>query len=184
ALHLPGRALTGFAQGAFSTMTINRSSSPWSALAAVVLSLALFSAAVRFSDRAAQASAENAAAPAVSNNENKSSGVVTHASTAAWPLFRGNPLQTGVAEPLPDNLDLLWTFAVKDGFESAAAIANGVVYAGSLDEHLYALDLKTGQEKWRYKAGPFKAPPSIRGKYVYAGDCDGLFHCIDAATGR
>ena len=103
---------------------------------------------------------------------------------ADWPVFRGSPGQTGIAQgKLPDKLELLWEFKAKDGVESAAAVANGVVYVGSYDQNLYALDLMTGKEKWRYKAGPFKAPPGIHDGSVYVGDMDGLFHCIDAATG-
>ena len=65
-----------------------------------------------------------------------------------WPLFRGNPLQTGVASSaLPADLVVRWKFKTKDSIEAAAAIVNGVVYAGSFDEHLYALDLATGKEK-------------------------------------
>jgi outer membrane protein assembly factor BamB len=97
-----------------------------------------------------------------------------------WPLFRGNALQTGVADSvLPDTLEIIWTFKAKDAIEAAAAIADGVVYIGSLDEHLYALNLKTGEKKWEYKAGPIAAPPSVRGKLIYVGDSDGIFHCID-----
>src|SRR6516165_10141564 len=59
---------------------------------------------------------------------------------ADWPLFRGNPLQTGVASsPLPADLVVRWKFKTKDSIEAAVAIADGVVYAGSFDEHLYAL---------------------------------------------
>jgi outer membrane protein assembly factor BamB len=102
-----------------------------------------------------------------------------------WPLFRGNTLQTGVvAVALPDPLAIRWQFKTKDSFEGAAAIVGDTVYAGSLDEHLYALDLATGQVKWKYKAGPFKAPVSVRDGAVYAGDMDGGFHCVDAATGQ
>jgi outer membrane protein assembly factor BamB len=101
-----------------------------------------------------------------------------------WPLFRGNALQTGVtAAALPDKLVELWTFPTKDSVEAAVAVANGVVYLGSMDEHLYALDLEKGAEKWKYKGGPFKAPPSVHDRFVYAGDADGLFHCVDAAKG-
>jgi outer membrane protein assembly factor BamB len=104
---------------------------------------------------------------------------------AAWPIFRGNPRQTGVIEAaLPDKLEVLWTFSTKDGIEGAAAIADGVVYIGALDENLYALDLADGKEKWRYKAGPIKAAPAVQGGSVYVGDCDGLFHCVDAAKGE
>jgi outer membrane protein assembly factor BamB len=101
-----------------------------------------------------------------------------------WQLFRGNPLQTGVASSgLPDDLDVRWKFRTKGAIEGAAAIVDGTVYIGSEDENLYALDLATGKEKWKYHAGPFKAAPSVRDGLVYVGDLDGMFHCVDAATG-
>ena len=101
-----------------------------------------------------------------------------------WPIFRGTPNQTGIAVgKLPEKLEVLWEFKAKDGFESAAAVVNGVAYIGSYDQNLYALDLNTGKQKWAYKAGPFKAPPGVKDGCVYVGDMDGMFHCIDAATG-
>src|SRR5579875_185961 len=103
----------------------------------------------------------------------------------AWPVFRGNTEQTGVASvSLPDKLHLLWKYPTQDSIEGAPAIASGVVYVGSLDEHLYALDLVSGQEKWKYKAGPLKASPAVRAGRVYIGNADGVFHCIDAAKGE
>jgi outer membrane protein assembly factor BamB len=110
-----------------------------------------------------------------------------------WPLFRGNSLQTGVAtSALPENLEIRWKFKAKDGFEGTAAIVNGTVYAGCLDEHLYALELATGQVKWTYqtdsakgtKVGPIRTAPGVRDGLVYVGDTDGVFHCVDAATGN
>ncbi len=99
-----------------------------------------------------------------------------------WPNFRGDPGQTGVAKgALPDKLEVLWKFKTEDAFENAVAVGKGVVYAGCMDEHLYALDLKTGKERWKYKGGPFKAPPSLKGGEVFAGDLDGVLHRIDAA---
>src|SRR5262245_6197908 len=101
-----------------------------------------------------------------------------------WPMFRGNPLQTGVTlAKLPDKPDVVWQFKTQEAIESTAAIEGGVVYIGSNDLHLYAIDLAKGTEKWKYKAGPFKAAPSLRNGSVYAGDSDGMFHCLDAATG-
>jgi outer membrane protein assembly factor BamB len=102
-----------------------------------------------------------------------------------WPVFRGNPLQTGVASsPLPDKLETCWSFATKDAIEGTAAIAQGTVFIGSLDEHLYAIDLATGREKWKFKAGPIKAPAAYKDGAVYAGNQDGMFYCVDAATGQ
>src|SRR5215468_7976901 len=84
-----------------------------------------------------------------------------------WPLFRGNPLQTGVSpSTLPDKLEVLWTFKAKDSIENAPAVADGVVYLGAMDECLYALDLASGKEKWKYQAAKgagFKASPAVKG---------------------
>ena len=104
-----------------------------------------------------------------------------------WPVFRGNPLATGVADgTLPERLGLLWTFSDKDGgFEAGAAIVDGVVFAGSLGGNLYAVNLADGREKWRFHTElGFTASPAVRDGTVFVGDSDGRFHAIDAATGR
>ena len=52
-----------------------------------------------------------------------------------WPLFRGDPRSTGVAQTtLPDQPSLLWKYQVPKGsFEGTPAIVDGVVYIGDLD---------------------------------------------------
>jgi outer membrane protein assembly factor BamB len=103
----------------------------------------------------------------------------------SWPVFRGNPTQTGVVPTaLPDQLAVLWTFATKDSIEGAPAVAGDFVFVGSMDENLYAVDLCTGKEKWQYKGGAFKASPAVKGTLVFLGDMDGHFHCVDAAKGE
>src|SRR5262245_40871901 len=105
---------------------------------------------------------------------------------ADWPIFRGNPLQTGVVkDALPDRLEVPWKFKTEDSIEAATAIVGDTVYVGSsnIDGHLYALDLNKGTEKWKYKAAGFKAPPSVRGGVVYVGDEEGMFHAVDAVKG-
>lgn len=104
--------------------------------------------------------------------------------TNDWPLFRRTPEQAGVTkDTVPDKLEVLWQFKTEDSIEGAVAVAGDVVYAASMDEYLYAINLTSGKEKWKYKAGPFKAPPAIRDGLVYAGDLDGKLHCIDAGKG-
>jgi outer membrane protein assembly factor BamB len=106
------------------------------------------------------------------------------AKQSDWLFYRGDPLQTGaIKSALPDKLEVLWQFATKDAIEGAPAVHDGVVYIGSEDENLYAVNLANGQEKWHYKAGPIKAPVSYRDGLVYVGDSTGMFHCIDAAKG-
>src|SRR5262249_55564659 len=111
--------------------------------------------------------------------------VVAPVGFADWPLFRGNALQSGVVkDALPHPLHVRWKLKFEEGFDGAAAIVNGTVYVASFDQHLYALDLMTKKEKWKYKGGPFKAPVSVRDGAVYVGDEDGMFHCVDAKTGE
>jgi len=106
---------------------------------------------------------------------------------ADWPVFRGNASQSGVAtSKLPDKLAIVWQFkAGRNGaIEGAPAIADGVVYVGSFDEHLYAIDLESGKQKWKTKLAPIKGSPSVQKDRVYVGDIDGKFYCIGAADGR
>ncbi|NBO91449.1 MAG: hypothetical protein EBV06_03910 [Planctomycetia bacterium] len=102
-----------------------------------------------------------------------------------WSVFRGNPGQTGIATAkLPPKLVELWKAVAEDSFENGVAVAGDTVYAPSMDEHLYAFDLKTGKLRWKYKGGPFKAPPAIKSSVIRVGDLDGVVHAVDASTGK
>ncbi|HJZ60356.1 MAG TPA: PQQ-binding-like beta-propeller repeat protein, partial [Gemmataceae bacterium] len=105
-------------------------------------------------------------------------------SAADWPLYRGDPLMSGVGQAkLPEQLQERWTFKTGNVIEGAPAVVNGTVYVGSFDKHLYAIDLATGKQKWKTKLGAFKASPSVRGDKVYIGDLEGRFYCVNAADG-
>jgi outer membrane protein assembly factor BamB len=50
------------------------------------------------------------------------------------------------------NLGLKWQFGnIGESFLSSPAVANGVVYVGSDDGNLYAINAKTGAMLWGYK---------------------------------
>jgi outer membrane protein assembly factor BamB len=117
--------------------------------------------------------------------------VVSHGQPAAtWSQFRGTPELTGVSPaPLPAPLKLLWTFEAGAAIESSAAVADGVVYVGVTSGDLIAIDLATGQLKWKYKAasddlGIGPSSPAVSGGVVYIGDLTGVLHAVDAATGK
>jgi len=123
-------------------------------------------------------------APATDDKSSPASTEARREHSGSWPLFRGNPHQTGVAaSALPDKLEVLWTFSTKDAIEGTPAIADGVVYVGSFDKYLRAIDLLTGKEKWRYETGEVKSPAAVRDGKVYIGNLDGVLHCVDAAKG-
>ncbi len=111
--------------------------------------------------------------------------LATSFSFADWPLYRGDALMSGVGQAkLPDQLEERWVFKAKNAIEGAPAIVQDTVYVGSFDKHLYALDLATGQEKWKTRLGAFRASPSVRDGKVYIGDLDGRFYCVNAADGK
>jgi outer membrane protein assembly factor BamB len=110
------------------------------------------------------------------------------AAAGDWPLFRGNPAQTGVAagQP-PDKLEELWQFKTgqgNDSIDSAPVIAGGVAYLAAGDQNVYAITLADGKQKWAFKApAPFNVSPAVRDGRVYVGDRDGNFFCLDAEKG-
>ena len=128
-----------------------------------------------------------------------------------WPMFRQNSLLTGVATgALPEPLRLLWTFhaeAKNESIESSAAIVGNTVYVGTMGGYLYALNLSDGSVRWKFStsespektpdsatqvgkqepqgiAPAIKSSPTVAGTKVLFGDETGVFHCLDAATGK
>ena len=60
-----------------------------------------------------------------------------------------------------------------------------VVYVGGLNGYFYALDLATGEEKWKFHSElGFCAPAAVRDGLVYIGDTEGRFVCLDATSGK
>jgi outer membrane protein assembly factor BamB len=109
-----------------------------------------------------------------------------HFGTDAWPIFRGDPALTGhAAGQLPDRLALAWTFKTQNPIKSSPVAADGKVFIGSADEHLYALNLSDGTELWRYETGgQIEAAPLVFRDNVYVGADDSFIYALRAATGE
>jgi outer membrane protein assembly factor BamB len=76
---------------------------------------------------------------------------------------------------IPDPFDL---------FLSSPVIDHGVVYFGSGDFNVYALDAATGALKWKFATGNVvHATPAVADGVVYVGSWDSFFYALDAATG-
>ena len=72
-----------------------------------------------------------------------------------------------------------------DLWMSSPAVANNIVYFGSSDGHVYALDAATGALQWSYATGDVvHASPTIAGNTVFIGSWDGVFYALDATTGQ
>ncbi len=66
---------------------------------------------------------------------------------------------------------------------SSPAVANGVVYVGSYDENMYALDGATGDKLWNYSAGDFHPAPAVAKGIVYAITSGANIYALDALNG-
>ena len=55
-------------------------------------------------------------------------------------MFRADPAHSSTAAVGPSNLTVAWKFATDGSVISSPAVVNGVVYAGSQDKNVYALD--------------------------------------------
>ena len=72
-----------------------------------------------------------------------------------------------------------------DIFLSSPVVANGVVYFGSGDGNLYALDSATGDLRWKFKTGDVvHASPALADGVLFFGSWDSYFYAVDAATGK
>ena len=106
-----------------------------------------------------------------------------------WSQFRGTPALTGVSTAdLRDTLELLWTLDVGESIDSSASIVDGTVYVGTYLGELIAIDLTTGEPKWRYQAstevGIGESSPAVGHGLVFVGDLSGMLHAVHSDTGK
>jgi outer membrane protein assembly factor BamB len=113
---------------------------------------------------------------------------------ASWTSFRNGLQLRGIANStLPAEPELLWEVPTEHGTRSTAAILDGRVYIGTLDGYVLCLDLRNGDEIWKYRsiestdpeefAPGFNAPTTVSDEAVFVGDEDGVFHAIDREFG-
>jgi outer membrane protein assembly factor BamB len=109
----------------------------------------------------------------------------SHVTSDSWPMFRGSQGLTGIAKgQLPDSLEILWRFKTDDAVKSSPVIDSNIVYVGSNDDNIYAIDLHSGQRIWAYKTDDsVEATPLYLDGTVYAGSAGGFFYAIDANKG-
>ncbi len=93
------------------------------------------------------------------------------------------PKKSAVAPPI-DTVDAVWQFKVEDAVRSRPMVVNGVVYASSYDNNLWALDSKAGSLLWKFATeGGLGASPAYSGGTIFIGSTDQRLHAIDARTG-
>ena len=103
-----------------------------------------------------------------------------------WPQFHFDPCKTGynpyefiLGPATVGNLSLKWKTG-SGGY--SPAVANGVVYIGSDDFNVYALNANTGAPMWKYTTGNFPSDSvAVASGIVYAVSID--LYALNASTG-
>lgn len=112
--------------------------------------------------------------------------------TTNWSQFEFNAQHTGYNpnETIlnPSNvsgLKLNWQYTNRGNVYSSAAVVNGVIYFGSINDTFYALNAATGTFKWRYAtSGAINSSPAVINGMVYFGSENGEFYALNASNGK
>ena len=81
---------------------------------------------------------------------------------------------------------VLWEFETEFWVDSSPAIGpDGIVYVGSWDDKVYALDGKIGAEKWEFKTGfGTRSSPAIGSDgTIYVGSEDNKIYALNGKSG-
>jgi len=101
--------------------------------------------------------------------------------------FHGGATHTGIyAGAGPREFHRVkWKFPTGDRVVSSPVYADGTIYFGSDDGHVYAVDAANGIQRWMFETkGPVPSTPAVAGGMVYFASYDGRFYALDSRTGH
>jgi outer membrane protein assembly factor BamB len=89
----------------------------------------------------------------------------------------------------PDNMGIetRWKFKAEEEIRSTPVVHRGILFIGSYDNNLHAVNLETGQFKWKYATdGGIATSPAIAHEenLVVIGSDDFSLHAVDIRSGR
>jgi outer membrane protein assembly factor BamB len=97
---------------------------------------------------------------------------------------RTNPYENVLDASNVGLMDLDWSFTTGNSVYSSPAVVDGVVYAGSFDNNVYALNASTGAKVWSFTTGgSVYSSPTVANGVVYVGSFDDNVYALKATTG-
>lgn len=83
------------------------------------------------------------------------------------------------------NGDPQWRIKTDDRVRSSPAVVDGILYVGSADGCVYALDVDSGSQHWCFETdGPVNTSPAVVDGTVYVGSGDGNVYGLAADSGK
>lgn len=111
---------------------------------------------------------------------------IKHSHNANSTMFMGNSQHTGYSnsESIKTEPHILWKVKTDGPVVSSPILADGMIYVGSNDQHLYAIDASTGLVEWKYKTnGEICSTPLVTNGTVLFLSYDGFFYALDEVDG-
>jgi outer membrane protein assembly factor BamB len=80
---------------------------------------------------------------------------------------------------------LKWKYKTEGKIFASPIVKNGIVYIGSEDGFLYAIEEKSGNSKWKFKTGgAIHSSTSIFENTIYFGSFDGNYYAVNTEDGK
>jgi len=101
-------------------------------------------------------------------------------------VHRGNLYRNGVYQTsgLAKLKGIKWKFKTGGEVRSSPVLVDGIIYIGSYDGYVYAIDADTGLEKWKYKtAEKVSGSAAVVDGVVYIAGEDGRLYALKADDG-
>ena len=106
------------------------------------------------------------------------------ATTDSWSMFHHDPAHSAVGQSGPANLTLRWKFTTEGAVVSSPSVADGIVYFGSQDKNIYAVNAWSGSLVWKFTTlDRIESSPAVANGKIYTGGDDGYVYCLDAYNG-
>src|SRR4051794_2080288 len=97
------------------------------------------------------------------------------------PLSR-TPTPEAITAPTAEPV---WTFKTGGPIWSSPVATDGVVYFGSNDTSIYALQSRTGKQLWQFKTGGrVMGQPTVAAAYLYSLSDDGFLYKLQRNSGK
>lgn len=111
--------------------------------------------------------------------------VLTAQALPAQTMFHGDLAHTGAYDAGPKQFGgVKWTFKTNGAITGSPVVAGGLVYIGSLDGYLYAIEQETGKEKWKHRTRQqVSGTPAVANGIIYYEATDGVMYAAAADTG-
>lgn len=103
-----------------------------------------------------------------------------------WTMFHRDPSHTGSTQALgPSSGTLLWNVTTGGSVVSSPIVSQGIVYVGSSDTRLYAINESSGGVLWTWKTGAaVAASPAESNGVLYVASQDQVLYALTSSSGQ